>query len=104
MPTKSTNEVNHGPAKRRTDKRLPQKQKIRIATGKRTVKRKTRVKTRRRRVFPIWLRILVISILCAAAAIAGLVIGYGIIGSGNPVDALRFDTWKHIFDLIESQN
>ncbi|MBP1971681.1 lipid-binding SYLF domain-containing protein [Virgibacillus natechei] len=54
----------------------------------------------RRRIFPIWLRIIVIVIIAAGALIAGLMIGYGVIGDGNPIDALDVDTWQHLIDIV----
>ena len=53
----------------------------------------------RRRIFPIWLRIIVVSIIGAAALVAGLMIGYGILGDGVPTDALKKETWQHIIDI-----
>ncbi|MDY0045529.1 MAG: DNA-directed RNA polymerase subunit beta [Syntrophales bacterium] len=32
--------------------------------------------------------------------IIGLPIGYGIVGKGSMLDIYKFDTWKHMFDLI----
>ncbi|KGR80145.1 DNA-directed RNA polymerase subunit beta [Ureibacillus manganicus] len=33
-------------------------------------------------------------------AILGLMIGYGVIGDGNPMDALNWATWQHMLDII----
>ncbi len=55
------------------------------------------------RLIPIWLRIVLVLILLFIAAIAGMVIGYGFIGSGEPADALKWSTWQHIFDIIEGK-
>ncbi|MFD1363286.1 DNA-directed RNA polymerase subunit beta [Lentibacillus salinarum] len=57
----------------------------------------------RRRIFPIWLRIIVVLVFSAAALVAGLMIGYGIIGDGNPTDALEWDTWQHIIDIVAKE-
>ncbi|MFD1852151.1 DNA-directed RNA polymerase subunit beta [Oceanobacillus bengalensis] len=54
----------------------------------------------RRRIFPIWLRIIIVSIAACAALVAGLMIGYGVLGDGNPTDALRTETWQHIIDIV----
>lgn len=54
----------------------------------------------RRRIFPIWLRIVVVLIFSAAALVAGLMVGYGVVGDGNPIDALRIETWQHIIDIV----
>jgi len=55
------------------------------------------------RLFPIWLRIILVLLLMAGAAAAGLVVGYGIIGDGEPMDALKWDTWTHILDIIQGK-
>jgi len=57
-------------------------------------------KKHRRRIFPIWLRIIIVLLICAVALLAGLMIGYGILGDGNPTDALKIDTWQHIIDIV----
>ncbi|MBY7144701.1 DNA-directed RNA polymerase subunit beta [Virgibacillus sp. NKC19-3] len=54
----------------------------------------------RRRLFPIWLRIIVVLLLAIAALMAGLMIGYGLLGDGNPLDVLRIETWQHIIDFV----
>lgn len=55
------------------------------------------------RLLPIWLRVLLIVVLMGISVIAGLVVGYGVIGSGNPEDALDKSTWQHIIDLVEKK-
>ena len=55
------------------------------------------------RLIPIWIRILLVLILMAVSSLAGLVIGYGVIGKGNPADALNKATWQHIIDLVEKE-
>ncbi|RYG71617.1 DNA-directed RNA polymerase subunit beta [Lentibacillus lipolyticus] len=64
---------------------------------------KRRNKKPRRRIFPIWLRIIAVLVLSAAALAAGLMIGYGVIGDGNPTDALKWETWQHIIDIVVKQ-
>lgn len=61
---------------------------------------KLQSKKPRRRLFPIWLRIIVVLLFSAAALVAGLMIGYGIVGDGVPTDALKFETWQHIIDIV----
>lgn len=51
------------------------------------------------RMFPIWLRILIVLVLFAIAAAAGLMIGYGVLGEGAPKDALKWSTYQHILDI-----
>jgi DNA-directed RNA polymerase subunit beta len=55
------------------------------------------------RLIPIWLRVLLVLILMAVSTIVGLMIGYGVIGSGNPFDVLDRSTWQHIIDLVEKE-
>ncbi|TXC85935.1 DNA-directed RNA polymerase subunit beta [Metabacillus litoralis] len=55
------------------------------------------------RLLPIWLRVLLIVVLMGISVIAGLVVGYGVIGNGNPEDALDKSTWQHIIDLVEKK-
>ncbi|GAB4073178.1 hypothetical protein GCM10028778_07660 [Barrientosiimonas marina] len=62
--------------------------------------KQSRQKKPRRRVFPIWLRLLIVLILSALALGAGLMIGYGVIGDGSPMNALKWETWQHIIDLV----
>src|SRR5690625_5264423 len=52
------------------------------------------------RIFPLWLRIIIIGILSVAALMAGLMIGYGVIGDGVPLDALKVETSQHIIDIV----
>lgn len=65
-------------------------------------KRTKKEKKRRpiRRIFPIWLRIIIILLGCFGALIAGLMVGYGVLGEGVPKDALNKETWQHIIDII----
>lgn len=54
----------------------------------------------RRYAFPIWLRIIVVLVLTAIALILGVIVGYGVIGDGAPLDALKKETWQHIVDIV----
>lgn len=63
----------------------------------------SKIKGIRIRLIPIWVRILLVLIFMAASALAGLVIGYGVIGKGNPEDVLNKSTWQHIIDLVEKE-
>ncbi|HLR41456.1 MAG TPA: DNA-directed RNA polymerase subunit beta [Virgibacillus sp.] len=53
------------------------------------------------RKFPILLRILVILILLVLALVLGLIVGYGVLGDGEPLDALDIETWQHIIDIVK---
>lgn len=55
------------------------------------------------RLLPIWARVLLVLILMVVSTIAGLIVGYGVIGSGEPKDALEKTTWQHIIDLVEKE-
>jgi cytoskeletal protein RodZ len=76
-------------------------------TGKKSSSKEQRSKKKekaskigRRRVLPIWLRIILVLLFSAAALVIGLMVGYGVIGEGNPTDALEMDTWRHIWDIV----
>lgn len=55
------------------------------------------------RMFPIWLRILLIILLLAVAVAAGLMIGYGVVGDGKPTDALKWETYQYILDIKDGK-
>ncbi|MBA2877140.1 hypothetical protein HNR63_000167 [Anoxybacillus kamchatkensis] len=57
----------------------------------------------RRRLIPIWLRLVIVLVLVALSGAIGAMVGYGILGDGKPFDALKPTTWQHIIDLIEKQ-
>jgi Flp pilus assembly protein TadB len=65
-------------------------------------KEKRKGKRPRRRIFPIWLRIIVVLLLAASALVAGLMIGFGVVGDGTPTDILKVETWQHIIDIVVS--
>ncbi|MDN7226507.1 DNA-directed RNA polymerase subunit beta [Planococcus liqunii] len=55
------------------------------------------------RLFPIWLRIILVIVMIALAAVLGVMVGYGIIGDGKPSDALKWETWQHIIDIMSGK-
>lgn len=55
------------------------------------------------RLFPIWLRIIIVLLLIVIAAALGSMIGYGVIGDGNAKDALKWETWQHIIDIMSGK-
>lgn len=55
------------------------------------------------RLFPIWLRIVLVLLLLTGAIIFGAMIGYGYIGDGKPSDVLKKETWMHILDIINGK-
>src|SRR5699024_9475011 len=56
-----------------------------------------------RRVIPIWLRLVIVLSLSALALVLGLMIGYGMLGDGAPLDALKKETWQHIIDIVNKK-
>lgn len=52
------------------------------------------------RLIPIWLRMILITVLFVITAAIGVTVGYGYIGNGDPGDALKWSSWQHIFDII----
>ncbi len=62
--------------------------------------RKKRKKKPRIRMIPIWLRLIIVAVLMALSLASGAMVGYGVIGDGEPMDALKIETWKHIYDII----
>lgn len=57
----------------------------------------------RTRLIPIWLRLVIILGIMVVAAIAGAMVGYGVLGDGNPMDVLEKSTWQHIIDLVNKE-
>jgi len=57
----------------------------------------------RRRLIPIWLRLLIVLCLITISTLAGAMVGYGVLGGGNPFEALKPATWQHMIDLVEKQ-
>lgn len=112
MSTKQSNQAVLERKKKKTTaeieekRRLNRRNKEKRLEGETATKeeRKARTEKRKRaprvRLFPIWLRIVVVLILCAFALVAGLTIGYGVMGDGAPADVLKVETWKHIIDIV----
>lgn len=61
-------------------------------------KRKERI-----RMFPIWLRIIVVLVLAVVALMTGLMFGYSVMGDGNATDVFNSDTWRHIVDIVSKE-
>ncbi|WP_339215147.1 DNA-directed RNA polymerase subunit beta [Solibacillus sp. FSL W8-0372] len=57
----------------------------------------------RLRLIPIWLRIIVVILVFGIATIAGLIVGYSIIGDGATSDVLKGDTWQHLLNIINGK-
>ena len=55
------------------------------------------------RLIPIWLRVLIIFILLLIAVVAGLTIGYSVLGDGDSSEVLEWSTWQHLIDIIKGK-
>lgn len=55
------------------------------------------------RLFPIWLRLLVLFVALIGVLLTGAVVGYSVIGNGKMADALKVTTWTHIHDLVSKE-
>ncbi|KAA0548565.1 DNA-directed RNA polymerase subunit beta [Bacillus sp. BGMRC 2118] len=55
------------------------------------------------RLFPIWLRLIIIVLAMAVSLFAGVAVGYGVIGSGEVKDAFKESTWTHVLDLVNKK-
>lgn len=64
---------------------------------------KAKRKKERIRIFPIWLRVLVVLVLTVLALVSGLMFGYGVIGDGEAAEVLKKDTWQHIIDIVTKE-
>ncbi|WP_102348282.1 DNA-directed RNA polymerase subunit beta [Bacillus sp. Marseille-P3661] len=82
---------------RRQQKELERTERIKDATQKKESVRKRRGQIR---LIPIWLRLLIITVLVCLSILAGLMVGYGVIGDGKAADALKVSTWQHLVDLV----
>jgi hypothetical protein len=58
-------------------------------------------KRERIRMVPIWLRLVIVAVLIVVSIVTGAMIGYGVIGDGQPLDVLKPSTWQHIIDIVE---
>ncbi|HHY75023.1 MAG TPA: DNA-directed RNA polymerase subunit beta [Bacillus bacterium] len=52
------------------------------------------------RLIPIWLRLIIVAVLLVISMTAGLMFGYGVIGDGKAIDALKISTWERLVDLV----
>lgn len=55
------------------------------------------------RMIATGIKVLIFFAILFFVAIAGLMIGYGVIGDGNPIDALNWGTWQHMLDIINGK-
>ncbi|MDG5787284.1 DNA-directed RNA polymerase subunit beta [Evansella sp. AB-P1] len=59
-----------------------------------------KVKRGRIRIIPVWIRVVFVLALFAGSLIVGVMVGFGIVGEGEPMDVLNRDTWYQLYDLI----
>jgi hypothetical protein len=52
------------------------------------------------RVIWITIKVMIIPILCIAALIVGLAVGYVVLGNKPLADVFDVKTWKHMYDLV----
>ena len=55
------------------------------------------------RLIPIWLRVLIILALLFIAVVAGLIVGYSVLGDGDSSGVLEWSTWQHLIDIIKGK-
>ena len=55
------------------------------------------------RLFPIWLRVIIILALLFVAVVAGLTVGYSMLGDGDSSEVLKWSTWQHLIDIIKGK-
>lgn len=48
----------------------------------------------------LWIKILIFIGILFITLLAGMIVGYGVIGDGKKLDAIKPSTWKHILDFI----
>ncbi|MYL34248.1 DNA-directed RNA polymerase subunit beta [Pontibacillus yanchengensis] len=105
MPEKKNQSEATSRAERREEKQKestakPKAKPVKKEKNNKEASKKQKTKKERRRLIPIWLRIIIVLLICALALLAGVMIGYGVIGEGNPLDALKLETWEHIIDIV----
>lgn len=92
----------------RPETEVPAKRSLRASRHERKKKEETGPSEESRkwvqiRILPIWLRIILVLLLLAGAAILGAMIGYGYLGDGQPSEVLKKETWTHIFDIMNGK-
>ncbi|HET7581099.1 MAG TPA: DNA-directed RNA polymerase subunit beta [Bacillales bacterium] len=54
----------------------------------------------RTRLIPIWLRLIIVICLFAGSLVVGAMVGYGVVGKGDPMDVFHKHTWKHVYNVV----
>jgi len=83
--TNTREQVKEEPKHNRTEEQVSSKQRVRV------------------RLFPVWLRVIVIILLMALCITLGAIIGYSVIGDGKVSDTFNKETWTHIIDLVNAK-
>jgi len=64
-------------------------------------------KPRRRRKRSVWLKLFqftIVPILLLCSIVAGLYVGYSVLGKQAGGEAFQMETWKHLYDLMFSKS
>lgn len=113
----STNEQQQSEMEQRergetSNKGIVLKDKItKIANWLRKQMKKRRVKAEetrskkmiRVRMFPIWLRLVIVMSLIIVSLVVGAMVGYSVIGDGKALDVFKKSTWTHIGDMVNGK-
>ncbi|PSL45756.1 DNA-directed RNA polymerase subunit beta [Salsuginibacillus halophilus] len=67
-------------------------------------KKKAKQKRGRRRILPIWLRLIIVTILFAVSLVIGLIAGYSWFGDAEGYDVLQPSTWQQLLDFIQAND
>lgn len=73
------------------------------AAKERRIEKKARRRRPRIRLIPIWLRFIIAVVLIGGSFLLGLIVGYGVIGDGDPSEAVKPHIWYHILDMIQGR-
>lgn len=76
------------PKKQRSNKE-PKQEEVEEVTGRIRI-----------RLIPIWLRVIIVAVLFLLAIVFGLMFGYAALGDGEAMDALKWETWQHMLDIM----
>lgn len=80
-----------------------QQMKQRSETEKPEAATTRKARKQKNKGFSIRFMILMSLALGIIVLLAGMVIGYGVLGDGDAFDVLRFETWKHIKNLVTTK-
>lgn len=89
--------AQHSGAAERTTARKPQRRN----DTERTEGQSNGTANKKSRSSVKWLvRLVIVPLTCVLTLIAGLITGYVVVGKGTVAEALNFDTWRHLFQLV----